>query len=68
MILVEDHGVLVGLVTVKDVLRFTVVEGHHEPRGSWSPEEFEGFIEEAWTWVTYLTTTVASWTRRLIRR
>ncbi|CAL1706212.1 unnamed protein product [Somion occarium] len=67
VVLIEDHGALVGLVTVKDVLHFTLAEGH-EPRSAWNPKDFEGFVEEAWTWITNFMTSLTSRARRLIRR
>ncbi|KAJ4488797.1 hypothetical protein C8J55DRAFT_506169 [Lentinula edodes] len=50
VILVEDHGSLVGLVTVKDVLRFIAMEkpGYHHP--SWDERGgLDGLLEELWS-------------------
>jgi len=51
VILVEDHGSLVGLVTVKDVLRFIAKEkpgAHDEP--SWDERGgLDGLLDEIWT-------------------
>lgn len=52
VILVEDHGVLSGLVTVKDVLRFIATE-KPEYRPSWDERGgLDGLLEELWTWGT----------------
>ncbi|KZT10858.1 uncharacterized protein LAESUDRAFT_721246 [Laetiporus sulphureus 93-53] len=67
VILVEDRGMLVGLVTVKDVLRFTLAE-HHHVQSAWSEQEFEGIIEEVWTWTCDRADAFTSWCRRLFRR
>lgn len=68
MILVEDHGVLVGLVTVKDVLRFIATEKpDHGP--SWDERGgLDGLLEEAWTWASETVYRMVSWSRRLLRR
>ncbi len=58
---------LSGLVTVKDVLRYTLTEGG-ETRSPWDDHQFEGTIEEAWTWVTTRTDDIMSLCRRLVRR
>jgi len=51
VILVEDHGSLVGLVTVKDVLRFIATEkpgAYDEP--SWDERGgVDGLLEEVWS-------------------
>ena len=56
VILVEKVGTLVGLITVKDVLRFIERE---EADGSGSrhgrtlnSSNFDGTLEEAWVWIT----------------
>ncbi|KAF5351931.1 hypothetical protein D9756_007664 [Leucocoprinus leucothites] len=68
VILVEDHGLLVGLVTVKDVLRFIATEKpDHGP--SWDERGgLDGLLEEAWTWASTAAYRTASWSRRLLRR
>ncbi|ESK90859.1 voltage-gated chloride channel [Moniliophthora roreri MCA 2997] len=68
VILVEDHGALVGLVTVKDVLRFTATEKlNHEP--SWDERGgLDGILEEVWSWATEIVYRVTSWGRRIVRR
>ncbi|KAF9786964.1 Cl-channel protein [Thelephora terrestris] len=56
VILVEDHGTLVGLLTVKDVLKFTHLHERHERRGtSWNDgriqgHEVEGILGDIWIW------------------
>ena len=56
VILVEDHGTLVGLLTVKDVLKFTHVHERHERRGGWWNDgrfrghEVEGILDDMWIW------------------
>ncbi|KAF9462474.1 chloride channel [Collybia nuda] len=67
VILVEDHGVLSGLVTVKDVLRFIATLPAHEP--SWDDRGgLDGLLEEAWTWAAETIYRVMTWGRRIIRR
>ncbi|KAG5717997.1 putative chloride channel protein, partial [Termitomyces sp. T112] len=49
VILVENHGVLMGLVTVKDVLKFIATKPSHEL--SWDDRGgLDGLLEEVWTW------------------
>jgi len=67
-ILVEDHGVLSGLVTVKDVLKYIATErpGHQlslDERGG-----LDGLLEELWLWTSRKFSTVVLWSRRLLRR
>ncbi|KAG6920141.1 hypothetical protein DXG01_004907 [Tephrocybe rancida] len=48
VILVENHGVLTGLVTVKDVLKFIATKPAHEP--SWVERGgLDGVLEEAYS-------------------
>ena len=65
--LVEDQGVLVGLVTVKDVLRFTLME-HNRTHSSWTEAEFEGIIEEVWAWTSDRFFAFVLYCRTLLRR
>lgn len=63
MILVEKFGSLVGLITVKDVLRFIELEEatHRtsERRQSLgSGLSLEGVLEESWMWVMDRTTRI----------
>lgn len=67
VILIEDRGSLVGLVTVKDLLEFTLTAQDKE-RSPWSEREFEGVIEEIWTWMKDRTQLLLSWCRRILRR
>ena len=67
VILVEDHGVLTGLVTVKDVLRFIATLPSHEP--SWDDRGgLDGLLEEVWRWVADITYRIVLWSRKLVRR
>ncbi|KAJ7091935.1 Cl-channel protein [Mycena belliarum] len=64
VILVEDHGVLAGLVTVKDVLRWIAVE-KPEREQSWDERGgLDGLLEEVWTWATGVLAPAASLFRR----
>ena len=67
VILVEDHGTLAGLVTVKDVLRYTLTETG-DVRSPWDEHQFDGVIEEAWTWITTRSNAAVYWCRGLLRR
>ncbi|GJE92775.1 Cl-channel protein [Phanerochaete sordida] len=67
VILVEDHGMLHGLVTVKDVLKYTATETG-EMRSRWDETQFEGIVEHTWTFITTWTRVAVSWCRRLLRR
>ncbi|KAM6502118.1 Cl-channel protein [Amanita muscaria] len=68
VILVEDHGKLVGLVTVKDVLRFIATrQPHHGP--SWDERGgLHNLLEEIWHWVTTKADHLMSWSWSSIRR
>ena len=66
VILVEDHGALVGLVTVKDVLRFTATEKLDSE--SWNERGgLDGILEEIWTWADGVLQHVVWWSRSIIR-
>ena len=67
VILVEDQGALCGLVTVKDVLKYTLTETG-EIRPSYDAEQFEGIIEQTWTWITARTHDLVSLSVQLFRR
>ncbi|EGO25898.1 hypothetical protein SERLADRAFT_355881 [Serpula lacrymans var. lacrymans S7.9] len=68
VILVEDHGVLAGLVTVKDVLRFTAT-GNDDGGATWDdPEGLDGLLEDVWIGLTDVADSTWTWCRRLIRR
>ncbi|KAF9527309.1 Cl-channel protein [Crepidotus variabilis] len=67
-ILVEDHGVLSGLVTVKDVLKFIATE-KPDHRPSWDERGgLDGLLEELWTWASERLSLFPLWSRRLFRR
>ncbi|GLB37818.1 putative chloride channel [Lyophyllum shimeji] len=66
VILVENHGVLTGLVTVKDVLKFIATKPFHEP--SWDERGgLDGLLEEVWTWATDVIHRTVSWSRSILR-
>ncbi|EAU91049.2 voltage-gated chloride channel [Coprinopsis cinerea okayama7 len=68
VILVEDKGMLCGLVTVKDVLRYIATEkpGH---RPSWDERGgLDGLLEELWNWGSDLRDQMLKWGWRIIRR
>ena len=65
--LVEDHGVLSGLVTVKDVLKFIAME-KPDHRPSWDERGgLDGLLEEVWTWASHNVTKLLYWSRRILR-
>lgn len=66
IILVEDHGVLAGLVTVKDVLKFIATEKlDHRP--SWDERGgLDGLLEEMWTWGSRLASNMLEWSQRIV--
>jgi len=67
-ILVEDHGVLSGLVTVKDVLKYIATE-KPDHRPSWDERGgLDGLLEEVWTWGENLASKAVLWGRRVLRR
>ncbi|KAJ1304852.1 hypothetical protein OPQ81_005985 [Rhizoctonia solani] len=70
VILVEHHGILVGLITVKDVLRFMVSSEHEHPgRSVWDNQgELDALLEEAWLWAGDLWRKTLAMGRRIIRR
>ncbi|KAJ7451819.1 Cl-channel protein [Mycena galericulata] len=68
VILVEDHGVLAGLVTVKDVLRWIAVE-KPEREPSWDERGgLDGMLEEVWTWASGIISPLLSWSQKLLNR
>lgn len=67
VILVEDHGVLAGLLTIKDVLRYTLSE-HGDPQTRWDQHQFNIMLEEGWTWVSNSAQEIWTTIRRIIRR
>ncbi|EPQ57090.1 Cl-channel protein [Gloeophyllum trabeum ATCC 11539] len=67
VILVEDRGSLVGLLTVKDVLRFTMTE--KQDSDSWDDRGgIDAVFEEVWAWAVQAEEAIVSWCQRLIRR
>jgi chloride channel 3/4/5 len=67
-ILVEDHGVLSGLVTVKDVLKFIATE-KPDHRPSWDERGgLDGLLEEVWTWANGNISKILQWSGRIFRR
>jgi chloride channel 3/4/5 len=64
VVLIEDHGRLLGLVTVKDVLRFTAAEERAEGHSGWDPES----MAEAWDWISGYAERSKEWLRRVLRR
>lgn len=71
MILVEDRGTLVGLVTVKDVLKFMAMEkpdGDHSESWDELRGGLDGLLEGSYTWSGRMADNCVSWGRRLIRR
>ncbi|KAF8712293.1 chloride channel, partial [Rhizoctonia solani] len=71
VILVEHHGSLAGLITVKDVLRFMASSEHaHSATGSvWdNPGELDALLEEAWLWAGNLWRSILATSRRIVRR
>ncbi|TFK53546.1 hypothetical protein OE88DRAFT_1676743 [Heliocybe sulcata] len=66
VILVEDRGTLVGLVTVKDVLRFMMTEKQESE--SWDDRGgIDAVLEEVWAWIMQVEETIVSWCQRIIR-
>ncbi|KAI0823388.1 Cl-channel protein [Trametes gibbosa] len=66
VILVENHGALAGLVTVKDVLRFTMTE--HDRQSPWNEHRFDGVVDEAWSLSSDAVDRVWSWCRQRLGR
>ena len=70
VILVEDHGTLVGLLTVKDVLKFTHLHERNERRGAWwndgrfQGHEVEGILDDMWIWAGSVLDRVRGFFRR----
>jgi len=67
VILVEKQGILLGLVTIKDVLKFMAITPAHEL--SWDERGgLDGLLEELWRWCTDVIHKTLSPMRRLLRR
>ncbi|KAH7912423.1 chloride channel [Hygrophoropsis aurantiaca] len=70
VILVEEQGILKGLVTIKDVLRFTATEKPtaNGPASDWDAGELDAVLEILWTWAADVLDRSVAWSRRLVRR
>lgn len=73
VILVEKHGTLSGLVTVKDVLRFMATEKAPSGEGSGAYEDdlhggLDEFLEELYTSGTMMMQRLILWTKERVRR
>jgi len=69
VILVEDFGMLVGLVTVKDVLHLEPHEHLNSPMIAWSNRgALDGELEELWTWLANVRGSANAWYGRVTRR
>jgi chloride channel 3/4/5 len=69
VILVEDFGMLVGLTTVKDVLHLEPHEQLNSPIIAWSNRgALDGALEELWTWLADMRSSVNAWYSRISRR
>lgn len=67
VILVEDHGMLTGLVTVKDVLRFIATEMPDHELSFDERGGLDGLLEELWTWTSDIVRRIVSWSPSLLR-
>ncbi|KAF8588706.1 Cl-channel protein [Ramaria rubella] len=67
VILVEEHGSLVGLITVKDVLKFIACE-RGTSTSPWNDGGLEGILEEAWMWMSQFVERGIDWSRSLLQR
>ncbi|KAI0302674.1 voltage-gated chloride channel [Russula brevipes] len=70
VILVEDFGTLVGLTTVKDVLHLEAHEQPNSPIIAWRSNRgaLDGALEELWTWLADLRSSVNALYGRVSRR
>ncbi|KAF9264051.1 hypothetical protein L218DRAFT_998805 [Marasmius fiardii PR-910] len=70
VILVESQGFLVGLVTVKDVLRFIATEKHRSPQTDGWEERggLDSVLEEIWVWMEGCWQGLVVWGRGLVGR
>jgi chloride channel 3/4/5 len=69
VILVEDLGRLVGLTTVKDVLHLEPHEQLNSPMMAWSSRgALDDTLEELWTWLADMRSSVNAWYSRISRR
>ncbi|KAI9507496.1 voltage-gated chloride channel [Russula earlei] len=69
VILVEDFGTLVGLVTVKDVLHLEPHGRLNSPIIAWNNSgTLDGALEGLWTWLADVRSSTNAWYRRVFRR
>ena len=69
VILVEDFGMLVGLTTVKDVLHLEPHGQLNSPIIAWrSRGALDGALEEVWTWLADMRSSMNAWYTRISRR
>ena len=69
VILVEDFGMLVGLITVKDVLHLEPHGQLNSPIIAWNNRgALDGALEELWTWLADVRSSVNAWYSRISRR
>jgi chloride channel 3/4/5 len=70
VILVEERGRLVGLVTVKDVLRFTerAEEDAAASGEAAGTDAVSDALEEGWTWAGGRAASALEWARRRVGR
>lgn len=69
VILVEDFGMLVGLTTVKDVLHLEPHGQLNSPIIAWRNRgALDGALEEVWTWLADMRSSVNAWYSRISRR
>ncbi|KLO20320.1 Cl-channel protein [Schizopora paradoxa] len=67
VILVELHGRLAGLVTVKDVLRFIAIEQPESPTSWERRASFDDVLNETWSSTSSRIQDLRSWWRRVAR-
>lgn len=63
----EEQGVLKGLVTVKDVLRFNATTEMTGSDEQWSTGDFEAVLEVMWNWGTGVTESAVDRWRSILR-
>jgi chloride channel 3/4/5 len=69
VILVEDFGTLVGLTTVKDVLHLEPHGQLNSPMIAWRNRgALDGALEELWTWLADVRSSVNAWYSRVVSR
>jgi chloride channel 3/4/5 len=73
VILVEQFGTLRGLLTVKDVLRFTTsLESSHDAHDTETWDDYRGslrdILEGTWVWTSAIIEQFSSFVRRMMGR